>query len=102
MYTYGPDMETSMQLPGRLKKKSWFAVFLPTHPKRALSNQKKFIASLRIFFLNSSLILLTNNSLKSLKAVFSSKKGYRELLLYAFLPYIQHLQTSKSGSKKRS
>ena len=49
-------------------KKCWFAVLLPTHPKQALP--KKIIAFLRIFFYNFSLILLTNPSLKSLKAVF--------------------------------
>ena len=47
----------------------WFAVLLPTHPKQALP-KIFYCLSENLFFLNSSLILLTNPSLKSLKAVF--------------------------------
>ena len=63
-------------------------MLLPTHPKQALP--QKIFAFLRIFifFFSFSLILLTNSSLKSVKAVFFLiEKRLHRLLLYAFLPY---------------
>ena len=59
----------------------------PTYPPETGPTQKNIIVFLRIFFFLFFffIILLTN------PAVFWLKKLLQRLLLYAFLPYLQHL-----------
>ena len=76
-------------------------MLLPTHPKQALP--QKIIAFLRIFIFvfRFSLILLTNSSLKSVKAVFFLiEERLHRLLLYAFLPYTASISSCVLGAQK--
>ena len=68
-------------------KKSWFAVLLPTHPKQALP-QIIYCLSENLFF---PLIFCINKPFfKIIKSRILIEERLQRLLLYAFLPYLQH------------
>ena len=70
----------------------------PTYPPKT-GPTKKCIAFLRIFF-SLSLILLTNLSSKSLKAVFQLKKDYRDCYyMYSCIIYRPLKVMVRSGHK---
>ena len=68
--------------------KKMLVCFTPTYPPKTGPTQKMLLPFFSCFFFNFPLILLTNHSLKSLKAVLYLKKGYRDCYyMHSYLIY---------------
>ena len=68
-------------------KKCWFAVLQPTHPKQA---PPKNVLPFGELFFKFSLNAVYKCFFEIIKSCILIEERLQRLLLYAFLPYIQH------------